>query len=382
MMQQGALDGIRVVDLSRMLPGPYCSMILADHGADVIAVEDRKFQGDGLFFNDLNRNKRHMSLNLKTPEGLRIFSQLAEKADVIIEGFRPGVVQRLGVDYDAVRQCNPAIIYCSISGYGQTGPLRDRVGHDVNYISNAGILDLIGEKGGKPIIPGVQIADIAGGTMNAAVGILLALYAREKTGKGQYIDISMTDGVLGLLALPSFLSQSREQQQQASDGLLSHRYACYNTYETADGRYISFGALEARFWRRLCEQLHRPQYIPLHYDETQRHEIIEDFRQIFRMKSMAEWDAELAELEICFAVVKNMEDIVTDPHFRAREMVHDYPGENGEIKNGFGIPVKLSKTPGTLRTTPGKFGQDTQKIVEDLGYSTEQIETFFAKGVL
>ncbi len=382
MIQQGALDGIRVVDLSRMLPGPYCSMILADHGADVIAVEDRKFQDDGLFFNDLNRNKRHMALNLKTPEGLEIFFKLVEKADVIIEGFRPGVVQRLGVGYDAVRQCNPAIIYCSISGYGQTGPLRDRVGHDVNYISNAGILNLIGEKGGAPIIPGVQIADIAGGTMNAAVGILLALYAREKTGKGQYIDISMTDGVLGLLALPAFLSQARGRKQQASNGLLSHRYACYNTYETADGRYISIGALETRFWRRLCQQLQCPQYIALHYDEEKRQQIIDDFRQIFRKKSMAEWDAELAEMEICFAVVKNMDDIVADPHFLEREMVHSYPDENGETHHGFGIPVKLSETPGTLRTQPGKFGEDTQKIVAGLGYSAELIEGFFARGVL
>lgn len=382
MTQQGALHGIRVVDLSRMLPGPYCSMILADHGAEVIAVEDRKFQDDGLFFNDLNRNKRHMSLNLKTPEGLEIFFKLAKKADVVIEGFRPGVVQRLGVDYAAVRRCNPGIIYCSISGYGQTGPLRDRVGHDVNYISNAGILNLIGEKGGRPIIPGVQIADIAGGTMNAAVGILLALFAREKTGKGQYIDISMTDGVLGLLALPSFLAQSRGQQQQASDGLLSHRYACYNTYETADGRYVSIGALEARFWGRLCTQLNRPQYIVLQYDEKQRHQIIDDFRNIFRMQSMADWDAELGEMEICFAVVKNIADIVADPHFRHREMVHSYPGENGAIKHGFGIPVKLSETPGTLRTMPGKFGEHTQEIVGELGYSAKQIETFLTNGVL
>ena len=382
MIQQGALDGVRVVDLSRMLPGPYCSMILADHGAEVIAVEDRKFQDDGLFFNDLNRNKRHMALNLKTPEGLEIFFRLVEKADVVIEGFRPGVVKRLGVDYDAVRQCNPAIIYCSISGYGQSGPMRDRVGHDINYISNAGILNLIGAKGGAPIIPGVQIADIAGGTMNAAVGILLALYAREKTGKGQYIDISMTDGVLGLLALPLFLSQARGRTQHASDGLLSHRYACYNTYETADGRYVSIGALETRFWRQLCEQLQCPQYIPLHYDEEKRQHIIDDFRQIFRAKSMAEWDAELAEMEICFAVVKNMDDIVADAHFLEREMVQSYSDENGEMHHGFGIPVKLSETPGTIRTKPGKFGEDTQEIVADLGYSAEQIEDFFSRGVL
>jgi crotonobetainyl-CoA:carnitine CoA-transferase CaiB-like acyl-CoA transferase len=382
MTQQGALTGIRVLDLSRMLPGPYCSMILADHGADVIAIEDRKFQGDGLFFNDLNRNKNHMSLNLKTPEGLEIFFKLAEKADVILEGFRPGVVQRLGVGYEAVRQCNPGIIYCSISGYGQTGPLRNRVGHDVNYLSNAGVLDLIGEKGGRPVIPGVQIADIAGGSMNAAVGILLALFAREKTGKGQYIDISMTDGVVGLLSLPYYFSKLSGKKQQAADTLLSHRYGCYNTYETADGRFISIGAVENRFWKQLCEHVNRPNYISLQYDEKRREEIIQDFRGIFLMKSMGDWDSELAELEICFSVVKNLEEILVDPLFREREMVHSYTGENGEEKHGFGVPVKLSETPGTIRTTPGKFGEQTRKILEEIGYSTEQIDTFFSNGVL
>jgi crotonobetainyl-CoA:carnitine CoA-transferase CaiB-like acyl-CoA transferase len=382
MMQQGALSGIRVLDLSRMLPGPYCSMILADHGAEVIALEDRKFQDDGLFFNDLNRNKSHVSINLKTPEGLEIFFKLAANADVVLEGFRPGVVQRLGVDYDAVRRCNPRIIYCSISGYGQTGPLRNLVGHDVNYIASAGVLDLIGDQGGRPVIPGVQIADIAGGTMNAAIGILLALFAREKTGEGQYIDISMTDGVVGLLSLPYYFARQSGQPQKAGGSLLSHRYACYNTYETADGRFLSIGALENRFWKTLCFHLNRPQYIALQYDEKKRHEIIDDFRSLFLKKTMADWNEELAELEICFAPVKNLAEILVDPHLLEREMVHSYVGENGEEKHGFGIPVKLSETPGSIRTAPGKFGEQTRKILEEIGYSAEQIDTFFATGVV
>jgi len=357
-------------------------MILADHGAEVIALEDRKFQGDGLFFNDLNRNKQHMSLNLKTPEGLEIFFKLAEKADVILEGFRPGVVQRLGVDYEAVRQRNPRIIYCSISGYGQTGPLRDRVGHDVNYISNAGVLSLIAEKGGRPVIPGVQIADIAGGSMNAAVGILLALFAREKTGTGQYIDISMTDGVVGLLSLPYYFSTLTGQTQQAADMMLSHRYACYNTYATADGRFVSIGAVENRFWTILCQQLARPRYISLQYDELQREEIIADFRGLFLQKTLAEWDDQLAELEVCFSVVRNLADILTDPLFRQREMVHSYRGDNGEEKHGFGIPVKLSGTPGAIKTRPAAFGEHTRIILQESGYSTEQIDTLFASGVV
>ena len=197
----GALDGITVIDLSRLLPGPYCSMILADHGARVIAIEGRQFVADGLFFNTINRNKEHMSLNLKTEEGKQIFSRLVEKADVVLEGFRPGVVDRLGVDYGSVRKVNPKIIYCAITGYGQDGPFRDRVGHDVNYLSFAGVLNLMGEADRPPSIPGIQIADIAAGGMNAAIGILLALFAREKTGKGQYIDISMTDGMVGFLPI-------------------------------------------------------------------------------------------------------------------------------------------------------------------------------------
>ena len=254
----GALDGITVVDLSRLLPGPYCSMILADHGARVIAVEDKRFLADGLFFNLINRNKEHMSLNLKTEKGREIFYRLIAKADVLLEGFRPGVVDRLGVDYESVRQANPKIIYCSITGYGQNGPFRDRVGHDVNYLSYAGVLDLIGEKDHPPSIPGVQIADIAGGGMNAAIGILLALFARQNTGQGQYIDISMTDGMVGFLPAALFFRQLTGQEPKRADGILSHRYACYNTYETADGRYLSIGAVENRFWKQLCDTLEIP----------------------------------------------------------------------------------------------------------------------------
>ena len=382
MQQHGALHGIKVLDLSRMLPGPYCSMILADHGAEVIALEDKKFQEDGLFFSDLNRNKRHMSLNLKNPQGLEIFFRLAEKADVILEGFRPGVVERLGVDYQAVRNKNPRIIYCSISGYGQTGPLRDRAGHDVNYLSTAGVLGLIGEKNRPPAIPGVQIADIAGGGMNAAVGILLALFAREKTGQGQYIDISMTDGMVGFLSLPYFFAQRTGQPPQAADTLLSHRYGCYNTYETADGRYLGLGAVENRFWRGLCEHLHRPEYIPLQYDEGRREEIIGFLRQQFLAKTLAVWEAELAGLDICCSAVKTMQEVLIDPLFQQREMVHSYVDINGEKRYGFGIPVKMSHTPGSIRTPPGLFGAGTKGILAELGYSDDQIEAFITAGVV
>jgi len=374
MAKHGALDGITVIDLSRLLPGPYCSMILADHGAPVIAVEDKRFLADGLFFNLINRNKEHMSLNLKTEKGREIFYRLIEKADVLLEGFRPGVVDRLGVGYESVKQANPKIIYCSITGYGQDGPFRDRVGHDVNYLSYAGVLDLIGEKDHPPAIPGVQIADIAGGGMNAALGILLALLARGNTGKGQYIDISMTDGMVGFLPAALFFRQLTGQEPRRADGLLSHRYVCYNTYETADGRYLSIGAVENRFWKQLCDTLEIPEYGPLQYDDQRREEILQYMRKTFKQRTLDEWDAILADLDICWGIIQSTKEVLEDPLFLERETVVEIEGQDGKKSKTLGVTVKLSETPGTIRTPPVNFGESTAAILKEFGYSPEEIK--------
>jgi crotonobetainyl-CoA:carnitine CoA-transferase CaiB-like acyl-CoA transferase len=311
----GALQGITVIDLSRMLPGPYCSMILADHGARVIAIEDKRFEADDLYLSPVNRNKDHMTLNLKSKEGQSIFLKLIHNADVLMEGFRPGVTKRLGIDYETLKKVNPRIIYCSITGYGQDGPYRDVAGHDVNYLSLAGILDIIGEKDRSPSIPGIQIADIVGGGMNAAIGILLAIVAREKTGEGQYIDISMTDGMVGLLSIPLHIFQRTNKVPQRSDTFLSHRYACYNVYETADGRYISIGAVENRFWKNLCDVLHVPEYGPLQYDDNHREEILDFCRKAFKKKTLEEWVKELREKDVCWGKIQHVGEVLNDPLF-------------------------------------------------------------------
>ncbi|MDY0221901.1 MAG: CaiB/BaiF CoA-transferase family protein [Desulfobacterium sp.] len=380
MGSKGALSGIKVLDLSRLLPGPYCSMILADHGAEVIAVEDKRFKADGLFFNVVNRNKRHMCLNLKSDRGLEIFFRLAKEADVILEGFRPGVVERLGVDYARVKEHNPGIVYCSITGYGQTGPMRDSAGHDVNYLANSGVLDLIGPRNGAPTIPGVPIADIAGGSMNAAMGILMALVERATTGKGQYIDISMTDGMVGLLTLPLYFSGVTGQMPVRSDAIFSHRYACYNTYATADDRYLAIGAVEYRFWKLLCDCLKVPEFADLQYDDDRRNEIIDALSAIFKRHSIDHWDHEFKEIDVCYARVKTFAEVNGDPLFNEREMLLTLDGEK-ETRT-FGIPIKLSRTPGSVRTPPDDFGARGREILCELGYTPEEIDAFEAQDII
>ncbi|MEE4241555.1 MAG: CaiB/BaiF CoA-transferase family protein [Desulfopila sp.] len=377
----GALDGIRVLDLSRLLPGPFASMVLADHGAEVLSLEDRRFQKDDLYFDDVYRNKKHMTLNLKSEMGKKIFFQLAADVDIILEGFRPGVVDRLGVAYKDVCRVNPAVIYCSITGYGQSGPDAQRAGHDVNYLSRAGVLDSIGGVGEPPAIPAMQCADIAGGAMNGVIGILLALYEREKSGKGQYIDISMTDGVVPLLTLPYILGKKTGRVQGRSESMLSHRYACYNTYETADGRYISLGAVENRFWSQLCTLLQVEEYIPLQYDEHRREEITARIRLIFQSRPLSYWDDLLAEADVCYSKISTLEEVLSDQLFWDREMVVNQSERSGSGKT-FGVPVKLGRTPGKVRSAPVSFGESTREVLASLGYSENEIHNFFNAGVV
>ncbi len=374
----GALSGITVIDLSRMLPGPYCTMILADHGARVIAVEDPRYRDRGETVFPVYRNKSHISLNLKSDAGREIFFRLVKSADVVVEGFRPGVVTRLGVDYPAVRRVNPAVVYCSITGYGQTGPMRHVAGHDVNYLSRSGLLDLMGEKGRSPTIPGIQVADLVGGGMNGALGIVMALYHRQHSGVGQHIDISMTDGMLGLLPTVQFFQALFGTEQHRGDSFLSHRYACYNTYETADGRFLSVGAVENHFWQNLCRRLRKPEYGPLQYDETRREEIIAGMREIFRQKPLGDWEREFEGLDVCVSPIRTVAEAMQDPLFDVRNMV----SQTDQPTPALGVPVKLSETPGGVRTAPSAFGEDTDRILAELGYNEATIKALRKKEVV
>ena len=382
MAKNGALSGLTVLDLSRLLPGPFCSMILADHGARVIAIEDKRYASEAGINSAVLRNKEHITLNLKSDKGREIFLKMVEKADIVLEGFRPGVTKRLGVDYDSVKKINPGIIYCSISGYGQTGPYRDEAGHDVNYLSVAGVLDLIGEKDRPPSIPGIQIADIAGGGMYAAIGILMALHSRQHSGTGQYIDISMTDGSMSLLSLVLSLKKYAGMPVKRADSLLSHRYACYNTYETADNRYLSIGAVENRFWKNLCNYFDKPEYIALQYDDLKKDEIIHFVREKFKQKSLAYWCEELDGQDICWGPVRSLDEAMEAPLFKEREMVVDLKDLNGDILKCIGVPVKLSDTPGSVRQLPPIFGQDTASVLNEFGYSSNKIKELEDQGVI
>ena len=381
-LNHGALSGITVLDLSRLLPGPFCSMILADHGARVIAIEDRRYKTDDFLPATINRNKQHMTLNLKSAEGRSIFYRLVQNADVVLEGFRPGVVQRLGVDYDTLRAIHPGIVYCAVSGYGQTGPLRDKAGHDVNYLAYSGVLDLIGVPDRPPAIPGIQIADIAGGGLNAAIGILMALLARQRTGKGQYIDISMTDGSVSLLSLVLHLQQTGDESPRRADMRYSHRYACYNTYETKDGRYLSIGAVEKKFWQRICTLLGVDEYTSLQYDDHRKEEIIEFMRRTIKAKTLAQWEEILAEIDACWAPVNTLDDILQEKLFREREMVSGLSDGHGGQTTQLGTPIKLSDTPGSLRTPAPFFGENTRDILSELGFSKKEIDQLIEKGVV
>jgi crotonobetainyl-CoA:carnitine CoA-transferase CaiB-like acyl-CoA transferase len=331
----------------------------------------------------LGRNKRSLSLNLKAEEGRTIFHRLARDADVVLEGGRPGGAAKLGVDYETLRTLNPRLVYCSISGYGQDGPYRNRVGHDVNYLGFAGVIGLTGTAGGPPAIPGVQIADIGGGALMAAVGILAALWGREETGQGQFVDIGMMDGAVAWQVIHTFRHLLDQQEPARGDTLLTGHHPCYAIYETRDGRHVTVGALEPHFWRTLCERIGLPEYAARQFDEGDaREEMFERFRARFRERTMVDWVTMLADLDICFGPVATLSEALADPQVRHRQMVVEVNDARGNRQRTLGNPIKLSSTPPTIRTPPPRLGEHTDAVLAGLGYSPGDVAGLRDRGVV
>lgn len=380
-----ALDGIRVLDLTRMLPGPYASMILADLGAQVTKIEDPDrgdptrrtpplLKRESATFLSVNRGKQSLALNLKTGAGVEVFHRLLKDADIVLEGFRPGVMERLGLGYEALRALQPRMVYCSISGYGQDGPMRDRSGHDVNYLALAGVLGLQTDASGTPVLSGIQIADL-GGALFAVIGILAALAARHKTGEGQRIDVSMMDVGVALLPIAAARLFANQSVPLGARLPLSGSLACYNVYATADGRYLSVGALEPKFWERFCRVIGRDDFVARHNDESQQ-SMIRDVGNIMKTRTLAEWMECFRQTDACVEPVLSLDEAFGSPPARHRKMVQtmDHPSE-GEIRQ-LNLPFKLSGTPSVLRAAAPLLGQHTREILASLGYTGEQIQNF------
>ena len=386
-----ALDGIRVLDMARLGPGPHCAQILADLGADVIKIEAPPVTEGKRAGREINlppdaairRDSRSASLNLKSDDGREAFYRLTKTADVVMEGFRPGVVKRLGVDYDTLRELRPDIIYASLTGYGQSGPYSGYVGHDLNYLGLTGIVDFTGAADGPPMIPGNTIADNAGGGMNAVISILAAVVAKQRTGAGQYIDCAMVDGLLTMMFLNVDDCVTSGEVKHRGETITTGRYPWYNIYETRDGKYLTVCAIEPWFFDNLCRLLGREDFIPHQRDEGEKRlAMFAAFRESFLTKTRDEWVAELMPAETCVAPVYAMDEVVRDPHLRHREMIVEPELPGSASRPQVGVMVKLSETPGRIRTGGAAPGESTDEILAAIGYDVAAIEAMRAAGAV
>ncbi len=391
----GPLTGIRVLDLSRYLPGMLCSQMLADFGAEVINIEEIKdgasirttppfIDGTGAGYYTCNRNKRSMTLDLKAEQGKAIFKKLAQQSDIVIDPFRPGVMNKLGLGYDELKGINDRLIYCAVTGYGTYGPMRDVAGHDVNYLSLSGIIEMMGRHKEMPAIPGVQIADIVGGSLFSVIAILMALAARSQTGRGQFCDVSLMDGALTLMTYVLGEWSAEGILPQRGSGVLSGGYAFYQNYETKDNRYVCLGALEEKFWRNFCEAIGHPEYIEKQWDKSIQKELIAEVQAIISQKNMTEWVESFAKYDMCFSPALNMEEIMELDHFKEREMLFYAKNVKGSGKDVavVGVPFKLSDTPGETKMTFSTKGEHTDEILTSQGFSAEEIKNFRANGII
>jgi len=386
----GPLAGLRVLDLTRLLPGPVCTLYLADLGADVVKIEDTG-AGDyarnlgnrpgtvSAFFRAVNRNKRSAALNLKDSRGRKAFTSLVKHADVVVEGFRPGAVANLAVDYEILAGINPRIVYASISGYGQTGPRAQAAGHDINYLGYAGVLEQTGTRDGPPALCNLQIADLLGGAAAAAIGILAALVGAQRTGRGRHVDVAMADAALAhnIFALHALTQWGRTLPR--GEDLLTGGVPCYGVYGTQDGRWLAVGALEDKFWQTLCSTIERPDLAPLAFalgDEGAR--VRQALETVFAAAPLAQWVDRFAGADCCVTPVNTLDEALVDPQFVARGMVVERPDGSRQ----YAPPFKVSGHDFVVTRDAPAHGEHTAEVLREAGYDDAEIAALVADGAI
>ncbi len=395
----GPLKGLRILDLTRLLPGPVATMHLADLGAEVIKIEDTgagdyaramgpderaasPAGGDSLFFRIVNRNKKSLRLDLKQAAGVEAFLRLARDADVIFESFRPGVVDKLGIGYETVRAINPRVVYCAITGYGQTGPWAELAGHDLNYLAISGLLDQIGTHDGAssaaPAIPNLQIGDLLGGALTPLLGVLAAVIGAKATGHGSYVDVAMTDAVLAHTLFPLVTTLAHGRPAPRGADLLTGGVPCYGVYRCADDRYLAVGALEPKFWVRLCTALDRPDLAPFGLATGKEgRRVKNELAALIATQPLAHWETVFAGADCCVTPVLRLDETMEHPQIVAREMIAEVGGTTQ-----FAPPFKLSAWPWTAATAAPKSGADSDAVLADAGFSEIEIAALHDAGVI
>lgn len=384
-----ALKDLKILDFSTLLPGPYASLLLADMGADVLKISSAS-KPDIVtdyppFIEDtdisacqawLGRNKRSMFLNLKTEEGVALVKELVKEYDIVLEQFRPGVMDKLGIGYQDLKAVNPSVIYCSLTGYGQTGPLRDAAGHDINYMARSGIISHAGRKEEGPSLMNFQIADIAVGSLNSVIGILAAVNHRRNTGQGQYIDVAMMDGCVPFNSIDGagFLVSGKQPERE---GERLNGGCVYDYYETKDGQYMSVGSLEPQFWERFCMAIGREDLIEGTVWPENVHEVKAQIRGIFKTKTRSEWEEVFARYDACVQPVLDLKEaLLEDEQIKAREMVVEVelPLHEGVKVKQMATAVKLSECPCRYETAGYPVGYHTREVIESLGMDYSELE--------
>lgn len=388
-MTSAALGHIKVLDLSRLFPGPYATQMLADLGAEVVKVEApgegdymrhsfTNKEGRSFFFDNLNRNKESLCLDLKKPEAKETLKRLAAKCDVLIESFRPGVMERLGVGYETLREKNPGLVYCTITGYGTAGPLANDAGHDLNYIAMAGLLSLLKDEKGKPIVPGFQIADVGGGALHAVIGILAALTARGADGLGRRVDVSMTDVIMPWMVYAWSEYQANDEGEEA--GVLNGKFPCYNVYETADRKFLAVGALEHKFWKALLKRLGLEKHIDSQFAKgAVREEIFSELRALFLSKTREEWLRFLEGADCCVTPILELDELAGHPYVTARGLIR--PDISWSAAPGaLTPPLTLGFDPGAKE--PPALGGNTLEVLKRFGFGDDEVAALKKAGAL